>query len=170
MKSLPQFLTGASITNLVGLLMRNRVERKFWLRAVEPIVCSVLLAPLYFLESLYVKIVPHPPMHPEPVFIIGHWRSGTTYLHYLLAKDKQFGYCSNTDAFVPGAILVGRWFFRKIIAWRLPPTRPMDDVKLNADSPQEEEFAMMLLSKYSRYHAFVFPSNLRSLVLQLYIT
>jgi hypothetical protein len=163
MKSLPQFLTGASITNLIGLLLRNGVERKFWLRAVESIVCSVLLAPFYFLESLYVKIVPHPPMHPEPVFIIGHWRSGTTYLHYLLAKDKQFGYCSNTDAFIPGAMLVGRWFFRKIIAWRLPPTRPMDNVKLNADSPQEEEFAIMLLSKYSSYHAFVFPSKLRSL-------
>ena len=163
MKSLPQFLTGASVTNLIGLLMRNSVERKFWLRAIEAIVCSVLLTPFYFLESLYVKIVPHPPMHPEPVFIIGHWRSGTTYLHYLLAKDKQFGYCSNTDAFIPGAILVGRWFFRKIIAWRLPPTRPMDNVKLNAESPQEEEFAIMLLSKYSSYHAFVFPSNRRNL-------
>lgn len=163
MKSLPQFLTGASITNLIGHLVRNGVERKFWLRAIEPIVCSVLLAPFYFLESLYVKIVPHPPMHPEPVFIIGHWRSGTTYLHYLLAKDKRFGYCSNTDAFIPGALFIGRWFFRKIIAWRLPPTRPMDNVKLDADSPQEEEFAIMLLSKYSAYHAFVFPSNIRTL-------
>jgi omega-hydroxy-beta-dihydromenaquinone-9 sulfotransferase len=163
MKSLPQFLTGASITNLIGLLMRNGVESKFWPRAIALIACSVLLAPLYFLESLYVKIVPHPPMHPEPVFIIGHWRSGTTYLHYLLAKDRQFGYCSNTDAFIPGALFVGRWFFRKIIAWRLPPTRPMDNVKLDADSPQEEEFAIMLLSKYSGYHAFVFPSNIRTL-------
>jgi hypothetical protein len=163
MKSLPQFLTGASITNLIGLLMGNRVDRKFWPRTIALIACSLLLTPFYFLESLYVKIVPQPPMHPAPVFIIGHWRSGTTYLHYLLSKDKQFGYCSNTDAFIPGAILVGRWFLRKIIAWRLPPTRPMDNVKLNADSPQEEEFAIMLLSKYSSYHAFVFPSNRRNL-------
>lgn len=163
MKNPPQFLTGASLINLMGLLTRNGVDRKFWPRTIALIMCSALLAPFYFLESLYVKIVPHPPMHPSPVFIIGHWRSGTTYLHYLLAKDKQFGYCSNTDAFIPGALFVGRWIFRKIIAWRLPPTRPMDNVKLSADSPQEEEFAIMLLSKYSGYHAFVFPSMLRNL-------
>ncbi|HEX6893036.1 MAG TPA: sulfotransferase [Chryseolinea sp.] len=163
MKSLPQFLTGASITNLIGLFLHNSVEKKFWPRAIALIVCSAVLAPFYFLESLYVKIVPHPPMHPAPVFIIGHWRSGTTYLHYLMARDKQFGYCSNTDAFIPGALFVGRWLFRQIIAWRLPPTRPMDNVKLGADSPQEEEFAIMLLSKYSCYHAFVFPSMLRNL-------
>ncbi|HMG90584.1 MAG TPA: sulfotransferase [Chryseolinea sp.] len=162
MKSLPQFLTGASITNLIGLLIRNDVERKFSPRAIALIMCSALLTPFYFLESLYVRIVPHPPMHPEPVFIIGHWRSGTTYLHYLMARDKQFGYCSNTDAFIPGALFVGRWLSRQIIAWRLPPTRPVDNVKLSADSPQEEEFAIMLLSKYSSYHAFVFPSMVRN--------
>jgi omega-hydroxy-beta-dihydromenaquinone-9 sulfotransferase len=163
MKNLPQFLTGASITNLIGLLWNNRVERKFWLRAMASILCSASLTPLYFLESLYVKIVPHPLMHPEPVFIIGHWRSGTTYLHYLMAKDKQFGYCSNIDAFAPGASILGRWLLRHIIAWRLPPIRPMDNVKLSADSPQEEEFAMMLLSKYSGYHAFAFPSRQREM-------
>jgi hypothetical protein len=163
MKSLPQFLTGASITNIIGLLIRNRVNIKYWPRAIALIGCSALLAPLYFLESLYVRIVPHPPMHPAPVFIIGHWRSGTTYLHYLMARDKQFGYCSNTDAFIPGALFVGRWLFRHIIGWRLPPNRPVDNVKLSADSPQEEEFALMLLGKYSGYHAFVFPSRLRAL-------
>src|SRR5215510_12141658 len=107
-KRLPQFLTGASISNLVRLFRLYRVERKFWWRAVEVIVCSLLLTPFYFLESLYVKIVPHPPMHPAPVFVIGHWRSGTTYLHYLLSKDKQFASCTNVDAFTPGALFVGR--------------------------------------------------------------
>ena len=161
MKSLPQFLTGASISNLIGLLRRNRVERKYWPRAVASILCSALLAPFYVVESLAVRIVPLPPMHPEPVFIIGHWRSGTTFLHYLMSKDKQFGYCSNIDAFIPGALFIGRWLFRKIISWRLPATRPTDDVKLKPDSPQEEEFAVMLLSKYSGYHAFGFPSKHR---------
>jgi hypothetical protein len=104
-----------------------------------------LLSPLYFLEKITFLFIRKPPIHPEPIFIIGHWRSGTTYLHYLLAKDNQFGYCSNVDAFVPGALFIGRWLSRKVIAWRLPKTRPMDDVKLDADAPQEDEFAMMLL-------------------------
>ena len=29
---------------------------------------------------------------PDPVFILGHWRSGTTLLHGLMAQDDQFAY------------------------------------------------------------------------------
>ena len=27
---------------------------------------------------------------PPPVFVLGHWRGGTTHLHYLLAADDRF--------------------------------------------------------------------------------
>lgn len=162
-KRIPQFLTGASFTNLVSLFRLYRVERKFWWRTVELIGCSLLLAPFYVLESLYVKIVPRPPMHPAPVFVIGHWRSGTTYLHYLLSKDKQFATCTNVDAFTPGALLVGRWLLRKMITFRLPKTRPMDNVKLGPTTPQEDEFAMMLLARESFYHGFAFPKAMKEL-------
>jgi|GEM_PF-6310840 len=94
MESIPQFHTGASITNLLGLILHHGVDRRFWLRSVEAIMCSLLLTPFYFLESLSVRIVPRPRMHPAPVFVIGHWVSGTTYLHYVLSKDKQFACCT----------------------------------------------------------------------------
>jgi len=161
MENIPQFLTGASITNLLGLILHHGVERRFWLRAVEAIMCSLLLAPFYFLESLSVRIVPRPIVRPAPVFVIGHWRSGTTYLHYLLSKDKQFACCTNVDAFTPGSLFVGRWLLRKIIAMRLPKKRPMDDVNLEPTTPQEDEFPMMLLTPYSFYHAFAFPRNIK---------
>lgn len=163
MKSLPQFLNGASITNLLRLFLQYQVEGKFWWRVVQLISCSLLLAPFYLLESLYVKIVPRPPMHPAPVFVIGHWRSGTTYLHYLLSKDKRFACCTNADAFTPGALFVGRWLLKKIIALRLPKTRPMDNVELDASKPQEDEFPLMLLTPYSFYHAFAFPKAMKDL-------
>lgn len=163
MKNLPQFLTGASIQNLIWLLSHNRVERRYWYRAAKLVVCSALLSPFYLLDSLAAKIVPRPLMHPSPVFVIGHWRSGTTYLHYLLSKDKQFACCTNTDAFTPGSLFIGRWLLKKIIALRLPETRPMDNVKLDANKPQEDEFAMMLLTPYSFYHSFVFPATMKDL-------
>jgi len=112
---------------------------------------------------LSVRIVPRPLMHPAPVFVIGHWRSGTTYLHYLLSKDKQFACCTNVDAFTPGSLFVGRWLLRMIIAGRLPKKRPMDDVNLEPTTPQEDEFPMMLLTPYSFYHAFAFPRAIKEL-------
>jgi hypothetical protein len=30
----------------------------------------------------------------QPLFILGHWRSGTTHLHNLLATDEPFAYPS----------------------------------------------------------------------------
>ena len=161
----PQVLTGSSLASLMNLFSIHKIEKPFWSKLPVLIFWSTLLTPLYWLENILSLTRLEYPVHPEPVFIIGHWRSGTTYLHYLLAKDKQFGYCSNADAFMPGALLIGRWFTRKILALRLPKTRPMDAVKLHVDAPQEEEFAMMLLTPFSAYHTFVFPRSFKELLL-----
>src|SRR5215208_3209746 len=37
----------------------------------------------------------------EPVFSVGHARSGTTYLHLLMAKDPQFSYVLMYEMFFP---------------------------------------------------------------------
>ena len=34
----------------------------------------------------------------DPVFILGHWRSGTTHLHELLAQDERFAFPTLTNA------------------------------------------------------------------------
>ena len=33
-----------------------------------------------------------------PLFLLGIWRSGTTYLHNLLARDDRFAYANNAVA------------------------------------------------------------------------
>lgn len=41
------------------------------------------------------------PLHPQPVFILGHPRTGTTHLHNLLSQDTdRFAYC---DTLMAGA-------------------------------------------------------------------
>lgn len=157
----PQVLTGSSLANLLYLLSAHKVEKSHWSKLPALIFWSTLLSPLYWLEGLLFASTTKSAIHPEPIFIIGHWRSGTTYLHYLLANDNQFGYCSNADAFMPGALFTCRWLTRKILSLRLPKTRPMDNVNLHVDAPQEEEFALMLLTPFSVYHAFVFPRSFR---------
>ncbi len=97
--------------------------------------------------------------HP-PVFILGHWRSGTTWLHELLSADSQLGYVSMWHALAPESIHVG-WWIRYFFGWAVPHTRPMDNIALTMDAPFEEECAMAVLNDISYYHAFYFPRHAR---------
>lgn len=55
-------------------------------------VCRLLstLAPLQ--EKRYRKLLADKPLEHDPVFILGHWRSGTTFMHNVFSCDKHFGY------------------------------------------------------------------------------
>lgn len=99
-------------------------------------------------------------MVTDPIFIIGHCRSGTTYLHNLLCQDKQFAYPDTYQCFLPGIFLTGKGFMKAINKKTLPETRPMDNVKLHPDFPQEEEFAMSSLTPFSYYQSLFFPHKM----------
>ena len=57
---------------------------------------------------------------PWPVFIIGHWRSGTTYLQNLLSEDRQFGRVSLLQAAMPHEFLTLPAIARDILNRILP--------------------------------------------------
>jgi len=94
-----------------------------------------------------------------PLFIIGHWRSGTTYLHELLSQDTQFT-CPNTfQCFAPEHFLVTGRLLARVLGFLLPRQRPMDDVKAGWERPQEDEFALLTLGARSPYRRMAFPNN-----------
>ena len=94
-----------------------------------------------------------------PVFIIGHWRSGTTLLHELMSLDENLAFPSNFDAFVPSHFLVSAPIVRPMIKALLPSKRPMDDMNVGVDTPQEDDFALMILGAHSHYRRMGFPNN-----------
>src|SRR4051812_45052238 len=81
---------------------------------------------------------------PPPVFIVGHWRSGTTLLHNLMSRDPGFCFPTIVDVLRPYDFYPNPFGFvtRRIVLRFLPRTRPMDDVRLDPESPQEEELAL----------------------------
>jgi hypothetical protein len=93
----------------------------------------------------------------DPVFIIGHWRSGTTYLHELMALDENLLTPTTHQCFNPQSFLLSKPSGRPGTAVR----RPSGDRMVSADSPQEEEWALLCLGCPSPYEAFLFPSALR---------
>ena len=52
-------------------------------------------------------------LHGPPVFIVGHWRSGTTLLHELMVRDERLSSPSTFQCFAPCHFLVTEWFFRR---------------------------------------------------------
>jgi len=157
-------LAGANTTTLLRLLAQNhfRIAGRYLPRLLYAGLISTILAPFRLLDSIrYGSAVADTDIAQHPVFIIGHWRSGTTYLHNLLAIDDQFGYCSTFHSLVPGAFL-GNPALKSIVAASIPETRPMDEVPMGADLPQEEEYALGALTPYAYYNGWIFPRNMRS--------
>jgi hypothetical protein len=94
----------------------------------------------------------------DPVIIIGHWRTGSTFLHQILALDERFIAPSFFQAAFPESFLVSERYFRPIMA-ALVRTRPMDNVQLGFDDAQEDEFALLKLTLDSPLLKIVFPGK-----------
>ena len=93
-----------------------------------------------------------------PLFILGHWRSGTTHLHNLLAADTdQFAFANTYQVVNPLTFLTTEEQNTRRFARFLPATRPMDNMELGFHTPQEDEFAPLLMTLYSLYLGVSFP-------------
>ncbi len=112
--------------------------------------------------ALQRQLPPALPLPADPLFILGLWRSGTTYLHNLLGAGK-------------GRICTTTWQCMHPASFRLQSKpaagesvqRPMDGFTINALSPQEDEFALLALGVPSVYRGFFDPRRLPDLALWL---
>lgn len=91
----------------------------------------------YYLQRVIYR---KPRNMPQPIFIIGHWRSATTYLHYELASSPKIATMRNSFTIAPQAALLLKPLFTKI---KVSTLRPVDWVGWAIDSPQELDIAML---------------------------
>ncbi|MFT5300523.1 MAG: hypothetical protein ACI87E_001011 [Mariniblastus sp.] len=98
------------------------------------------------------------PVRP-PVFIIGHWRSGTTLMHELMAMDRRLAFPTNFDAFIPNHFLASRFAFYPIVKMLMPSRRPMDNMAMGVGSPQEDDFALCAFGAPTPYRRIAFPNR-----------
>jgi len=157
-------MAGYTTTNILRLLWQNkfRIHPKYFLRFLYGITVSTLFLPLRIKETLTTakKIENTVPVH-DPVFIIGYYRSGTTYLITLFSKDKNRGYVSNIEGYLPTTFLGSPKITRWIIKASLPEQRPMDNVIMTPEEPTEDEYSIGAYEKYSIYNGFIFPRNFK---------
>ena len=110
----------------------------------------------YLSEAIYGSRVERTEV-VAPIFIVGHWRTGTTFLHELLACDPANGFPTTYQCMFPNSFLLTEKLVTLLSGLILPRTRPSDNVALGFDRPQEEEFALANLGMGTPYLSLAFP-------------
>ena len=162
-------LSGITFPRLVRLLWTRRTSVD-WKRYAFRISClvsiSIFNSILSFIEVVYLRILLNKQYDfqelDDPVFVLGHPRTGTTLLHSLLALDSdQFYICNTFCSGFPHCFLWFENIGKKLFASVISTTRPMDNMRLHFDLPQEDELATCLLTGgfYSPYMSLYFPRD-----------
>lgn len=115
------------------------------------------------LESLvYGKKIEETELIEPPLIVLGFWRSGTTLLQNLLSHDPQFGHLNLYQAIFPWHFLLSETVAKKLTAPFVPKTRPMDNMAVSWDAPQEDDIATAVMSQVSPYMFLSKPADLKS--------
>ena len=92
------------------------------------------------------------------VVVLGYWRSGTTLLHELLCLDARYTYPTTHACMNPHHFLFTE--ASALARGGSSRQRPMDEMEVQAGSPQEDEFALLSLGARSPYEALLIPTIL----------
>ena len=154
------FWFGMRLRALLKLFKRGHYS--FTLNCIPDVLALFLWVPwnsvLYRIsEAKYRRAAEALPLDQPPVFVIGHWRTGTTFLHDLFSVDPSLAYPTTFECFFPHHFLLTENTLPKIMKVLLPKKRPQDDVPVGFDRPQEEEFGMLMLGEGTPYLTHAWP-------------
>lgn len=153
---------GTSLGHWMKLMLMNRsIPLRYYPRIISASLIGTFGSPFRFYESRRLdKKISQVEISRPPVFILGHWRTGTTHLHNLLCQNPQFGFVTMLQAAFPRSFMSTN-VFKNLMKRILPRTRPMDNMKMGIFKAQEEEMALGNLFPYSFYNAFYFPLKMK---------
>lgn len=151
---------GMRFMTLMRLFWRGRFS--FTLNCIPDTLALFIWVPwntplTWISEAIYKQKAEALPLDTPPVFVVGHWRSGTTLLHDLFSEDPNLAYPTTYECFFPHHFLLTEGRLDHVFKVLLPKRRPQDDVPVGFDRPQEEEFAMIMLGEGSPYNTMAWP-------------
>ncbi|NWG70260.1 MAG: sulfotransferase [Parvularculaceae bacterium] len=150
-------LSGADLGTLAAVLGRAGAPDKALSGALVGLAVLARL-PFSTAEALLIeKRLPAAGALPPPVFILGHWRSGTTHLYNIMVKSGAYAFVPPVATGLPWDLFGLARVFRPLLEKALPKHRFIDNIPVTPDSPQEDEIAIANMSDLSFYHGIYFP-------------
>jgi hypothetical protein len=163
-KSLPQFIDrvthqpGSTFQPLFGARALADWVRQGGRPARAPLGYGLRLSwHAYWFELNWrtqLERIPRGELPQDPVFILGLWRSGTTVLHELVNACHGWVTPLTWQCFNPSTC------FLTGAPAQTAVRRPMDEGVIAAGSPQEDDFAVLLLGEPSIYRGLIDPRRL----------
>jgi hypothetical protein len=152
-------LMGLSVGGWLALLSDNQfaIGPRYWSRAVVITLLSLFNSTAGLIERVRFGPAIAAARPVAPIFILGHWRSGTTLLHNLLALDARFAAPNLFETMFPNGFMVTERWQAGLWSRLVPDTRLIDNMKLGTDMPQEDELALAILTRHSPYMGHSFP-------------
>lgn len=141
------------------MLVRHRfaIDPRYWPRATLVTLSSLENSALARLQEWkYGQRIDAAQVRP-PLFILGHYRGGTTHLHNLLSLDPQFSYPTLLQTIYPHTFLTAGAMLAPFMAMLMSPRRPQDNMAVAPALPAEDEFALCAATSLSPYMDWVFP-------------
>ncbi|HKA07425.1 MAG TPA: sulfotransferase [Gemmataceae bacterium] len=156
----PRMWVGCDLFAWLRLLWFGRYRfgwKQFRILPIGTVLTTIHTFLRYAQEGLYGDQIRRTQIVEPPIFILGHWRSGTTLLHELLVQDPRHAFPNTCQCFDPCHSLLTERLIRRYFNWLLPPRRIMDNMPVGWERPQEDEFALALMGQPSPYWSIAFP-------------
>lgn len=158
----PRIWQGCNFFAWLRLLWRGRFAvhpRYIYIAVVVTLVSFFHTLLAWLQEAIYGRRIRNTKITQPPIFLLGHWRTGTTLLHEMMILDPRHGYPTYYECLEPNHFLLTERLFTRMFSFLMPSRRPMDNMKAGWDRPQEDEFALCMLGQPSPYLSIAFPNR-----------
>jgi len=157
-----RFWNGMTLPAYARLMARNRFQ--VGPKRIGMALIMAAVAPFNSLVGLVQTAVcgrriARTRIDQHPIFILGHWRSGTTLLHEYLVLDQRHTFPNTYACFGPAHFLLTGRMLPPMLRLFFPTRRPVDNMVTGWDRPQEDEFALCNLGARSPYLSWAFPNR-----------
>ena len=152
------FLMSIRLSLLIRMIFGNRgISLRYILRLIPLSLSGIITEIFSFAEKIkFGKLINQTPVPKNPVFIVSHWRTGSTLLHELINLDDQFAAPTLLEVATPEHFLISARYYRKFISLVIGKTRPIDNFAVNINSPHEHEFALLKMPGFSPLERTIF--------------
>jgi len=154
---------GYSLKIVFKLVRANTINLTYYPRLLAITLINLINWPFRTYERFFINpSIRKSHITKDPIFIIGHWRSGTTHLHNILSQDNAMAYVTTYQSVFPDTLFnkAGRFLFEIFMKLLIPGKRKGDNVELGPSYPQEEEFTLGARTPVCYYYFWMFPRNI----------
>ena len=157
-------LVGCNYSILKDLERKYLIEKKYLKIYRRTKIISFITTALSFFDGLrYRSLSRKLEIQKDPIYILGHWRSGTTLLHNLLCCHKNISYPTTYQTVFANNMFFLSGLIKEVMRYFMPKKRLVDQVEMDVDFPQEEDFGLGHEAGFSFYYWFHFPNDYQSI-------